>query len=43
MLPLLKKFYHLPYCRHYSQTNLNTAYGEGWFCSEQEAQKGRIY
>ena len=34
-----EKFYHLPYCRHYSQTNLNTAYGEGWFCSEQEAQK----
>ena len=34
-----EKFYHLPYCRHYSQTNLNTAYGEGWFCSEKEAQK----
>lgn len=33
-----EKFYHLPYCRHYSQTNLNTAYGEGWFCNEKEAK-----
>ena len=34
-----EKFYHLPYCRHYSQTHLNTAFGEGWFCNEQEALK----
>lgn len=32
-----EKFYHLPACRHYNQTVLNLAYGEKWFCSEEEA------
>lgn len=33
------KFYHLQYCRHYDQIVLNTAYGDSWFCSEEEAIK----
>lgn len=33
------KFYHLQYCRHYDQIVLNTAYGDSWFCSQQEALK----
>lgn len=32
-----EKFYHLQSCRHYGQIVLNTAYGEKWFCSEEEA------
>jgi hypothetical protein len=31
-------FYHLPSCRHYSQIVLDLDIGEGFFCSEAEAQ-----
>lgn len=31
-------FYHLPTCRHYTQIVLDEDMGEGFFCSEQEAQ-----
>ena len=31
-------FYHLPACRHYKYIVLNTDLGEGYFCSEKEAQ-----
>lgn len=34
-----EKFYHQESCRHYAQIVLNTAYGDQWFCSEEEAQK----
>lgn len=33
------KFYHLQSCRHYDEIVLNTAFGDGWFCSEDEAKK----
>lgn len=33
------KFYHLPHCRQYNQIVLDLDVGEGYFCSEQEAQK----
>ncbi len=32
-------FYHLPNCRHYKYMVLNTDLGEGYFCSEKEAQE----
>lgn len=32
-----EKIYHLPSCENYSDTVINTDYGERWFCSEQEA------
>ena len=32
------KFYHLPSCRHYNQIVLDLDLGEGYFCSEKEAQ-----
>ncbi|HLD24308.1 MAG TPA: thermonuclease family protein [Patescibacteria group bacterium] len=31
-------FYHLPTCRHYNQIVLDEDMGEGFFCSEKEAQ-----
>ena len=31
-------FYHLPSCRHYNQIVLDLDIGEGFFCSEKEAQ-----
>jgi hypothetical protein len=31
-------FYHLPSCRHYNQIVLDLDIGEGFFCSETEAQ-----
>lgn len=31
------KIYHLPYQRYYAATVINPAYGERWFCTEQEA------
>lgn len=31
-------FYHLPSCRHYNQIVLDEDMGEGFFCSEKEAQ-----
>jgi endonuclease YncB( thermonuclease family) len=34
-----QKFYHLPSCQHYNEVVLNTAYGEQWFCTEDEAIK----
>lgn len=34
-----KKFYHVPGCPHYSEISLDTAFGEGWFCTEKEAQE----
>jgi hypothetical protein len=32
-----EKIYHLPSDPFYSQTVINTNYGERWFCTEQEA------
>lgn len=32
-------FYHLPNCRHYNQIVLDEDIGEGFFCSEKEAQE----
>ena len=32
-----EKIYHVPGQQYYSQTKINTAYGERWFCSEAEA------
>ena len=32
-----EKIYHLPNCPYYSKTKINTAKGERWFCTEQEA------
>jgi len=32
-------FYHLPSCRHYNQIVLDLDIGEGFFCSEKEAQE----
>lgn len=34
-----EKFYHLSSCRHYNQIVLDLDIGEGFFCSEKEAQK----
>lgn len=31
------KIYHLPYQRYYAATIISPAYGERWFCTEQEA------
>ena len=31
------KIYHLPGCGSYSQTVINEAQGEKWFCTEEEA------
>jgi len=31
-------FYHLPTCRHYNQIVLDEDMGEGFFCSEKEAE-----
>ncbi len=33
-----KMIYHLPGSKHYPATQINTAKGERWFCSEQQAQ-----
>lgn len=33
-----EKIYHLPSDPDYNSTTVNPAYGERWFCSEQEAQ-----
>ena len=33
-----EKFYHLPNCRHYHEVVLNLAFGDLWFCTEEEAQ-----
>ncbi|NTU73959.1 thermonuclease family protein [Candidatus Roizmanbacteria bacterium] len=33
------KFYHLPGCLHYNEIVIEKDIGEGWFCSEAEAQK----
>ena len=32
------KFYHLPECKHYDEIVINEDLGEGYFCSEEEAQ-----
>jgi hypothetical protein len=32
-----KKVYHVPGSRFYAQTEIETAVGERWFCSEEEA------
>lgn len=32
-----EKIYHMPYQRFYAQTVINPAYGERWFCTEEEA------
>lgn len=31
------KIYHLPGCKNYSQVEMQGAFGDEWFCSEQEA------
>lgn len=33
-----EKIYHVPGQSYYAATEINTSYGEKWFCSEQEAQ-----
>ncbi len=33
-----ERIYHVPGSRYYSQTRINTAAGERWFCSEAEAR-----
>lgn len=32
-------YYHLPHCRHYNQIILDEDMGEGYFCSEKEAEE----
>ena len=32
------KIYHLPRCEDYATTTINCAYGELWFCTEDEAR-----
>lgn len=32
------KIYHVPGQEYYNETKINPAYGERWFCTEQEAQ-----
>lgn len=32
------KIYHMPGQQYYDSTNINTEYGERWFCSEAEAE-----
>jgi hypothetical protein len=32
-----EKIYHLPNQKYYSETVINTDYGERWFCTEREA------
>lgn len=32
-----EKIYHIPWSRFYSETIVNTLYGERWFCSESDA------
>ena len=32
-----EKIYHLPNQKYYSETVINTKYGERWFCTEEEA------
>ncbi len=34
-----ERIYHVPGGRYYSRTHINTAKGERWFCSEEEAQQ----
>jgi micrococcal nuclease len=34
-----QKIYHLPNCSYYSKTQIDTARGERWFCTEAEAIK----
>lgn len=33
-----QKTYHLPKCKNYDQTIIDLAFGDSWFCTEQEAQ-----
>jgi len=33
-----EKIYHIPWCPNYSDTVINTTYGERWFCTEEEAR-----
>jgi hypothetical protein len=33
-----EKIYHVPGQEYYSDTVINTQYGERWFCTEQEAR-----
>ena len=32
-----EKVYHLPPCKNYAQTAIDEAYGDAWFCTEDEA------
>lgn len=34
-----EKFYYLPFCSQYDQVLIDRAFGDSWFCSEQEAKK----
>lgn len=36
-------FYHFPTCRHYNQIVLDLDIGEGFFCSEKEAQSAGFH
>jgi len=33
-----ERIYHLPGTRGYAETRIDPAYGEGWFCSEEDAK-----
>ena len=33
-----ERIYHVPGQRYYAATRINPAYGERWFCSEEEAR-----
>lgn len=33
-----ERIYHLPGQKYYSSTNIDSRFGERWFCSEAEAQ-----
>jgi len=32
-----KRWYHLPYFRHYNQVEINLDHGDRWFCTEENA------
>lgn len=34
-----ERFYYLPTCKQYDQVLVDRAFGDSWFCSEQEAKK----
>lgn len=34
-----EKYYYLPNCRQYDQVLIDRAFGDSWFCTEEEAKK----